>query len=89
VVEGVQAVAVDIGLAADGSEVYEAELYATDAEILTTTADDPRVYMTAAPVSAPVETVSSTTVMAAIAAAVVLLGGALLVTRRMRIAKGN
>ncbi|NLK85972.1 MAG: hypothetical protein GX279_00570 [Clostridiaceae bacterium] len=89
VVEGVQAVTMDIGLAADGSEALEAQLYSTEAEILTTTADDSRVYMTAAPVSAPVESQNATSVIIAIAAAAVLLGGALLLTRRMKTVKGG
>ncbi len=89
VIEGVQATTVDIGLAADGSEVLEAQLYSTQADAALDTADDPRVYMTAAPISAPAESVNATMVMAAIAAVVVLLGGALLVTRRMKTAKSN
>ncbi len=82
--------------AADGSEVYDAELYliqedtaAIGEDIPSMDEKDPRIYMTAAPVSAPAETVNSTTVMAAIAAVVVLLGGTVMVTRRMKAAKGN
>jgi uncharacterized protein YdaT len=87
VVEGVQAVAQDIGQAADGSEIYEAELYdlAEDAAVIAD--EDQRVYMTANTVSAPAESVDQTTVLAMIAAAVVLLGGTLLVTRRMKTVK--
>ena len=73
VVEGIQAISMDIGLAADGSEVLEAQLYSPEADA----------------VSATVESVNATTLMAAIAAVVVLLGGTLLVTRRMKAAKGN
>lgn len=87
VVEGVQAVAVDIGLAADGAEVYEAQLYSGEANTVSAPVDDQRVYMTANTVSAPPESTNSTGVMAAIAAAVVLLGGTLLVSRRVKTAK--
>ena len=80
--------------AADGSEVYEGDLYyiqdtAAEEDMPASELIDPRVYMTAAPVSAPADTTNQTAVMGAIAAAAVLLAGAVLVTRRIKTAKSN
>ncbi len=94
VVEGIQAVTFDVGVAADagaaadGREIYNAELYSEDAKIVSAPVDDQIVSITADAVSAPAEqTVSAALITAVAAAAIILLGGILLITRRMKTAK--
>lgn len=90
VVEGTQAVTLEAGAPLnEGGEIYDAELYAADSQIVSAPVDEQLVTITADTVSAPSETtIPSAAVISGIAAAIIaLLGGALVYTRRMKTAK--
>jgi len=89
VVEGIQAITFNTGAAADGREIYNAELYSEDAKTVSAPVEDQVVSITADAVSAPADpAVSAAALTAAIAvASIILAGGILLTARRMKAAK--
>ncbi len=90
VVEGIQAVAYDMG-AADGREIYYTTMISDDTEKVSVPVDDQIVSITADAVSTTAAStdpaVSAGLIAAVAAAAIILSGGILLTTRRMKAAK--